>query len=93
LSRPRNCLLPGPTGSGGAGSVGRAQALWFNGTLGILKATADQTDGRFTAYELRIPKGFAAPLHSDKNEDEFFLVLSGEVRLRHGDDVSEGVPG
>ncbi len=69
------------------------EALWFNGALGILKATAEQTDGRFTVYELRIPRGFAAPLHSHKNEDEFFLVLSGQVRLQHGDDVIEGVPG
>jgi len=69
------------------------EALWFNGALGILKATADQTEGRFTAYELRMPKGFAAPLHPHKNEDEFFVVLSGVVRLQHGEDVVEGVPG
>ena len=69
------------------------EALWFNGGLGILKVTAEQTEGQFTAYELRIPKGFAAPLHSHKNEDEFFIVLSGEVRLRHGDEVVEAVPG
>jgi quercetin dioxygenase-like cupin family protein len=69
------------------------EALWFNGALGLLKATADQTDGRFTAFELRLPKGFASPLHSHSREDEFFLVLSGEVRVRHGDDVVEGVAG
>ena len=69
------------------------EPLWFNGGLGILKATAAQTEGRFSAYELRIPKGFAAPLHSHRNEDEFFIVLAGEVRLQHGDDVIEGVPG
>jgi quercetin dioxygenase-like cupin family protein len=69
------------------------EAMWFNGGLGILRATAEQTEGRFTAYELRIPKGFAAPLHSHKNEDEFFIVLSGEVRLQHGDEVLEAVPG
>ncbi len=57
------------------------------------EATAEQTEGRFTAYELRIPKGFAALLHSHTNEDEFFLVLSGQVRLQHGDQLVEGVPG
>jgi quercetin dioxygenase-like cupin family protein len=69
------------------------EALWFNGALGILKATAEQTQGRYAAYELRIPKGFAPPLHSHRNEDEFFIVLDGTVRLQHGDDVAEGVPG
>ncbi len=69
------------------------ETLWFNGALGILKATAEQTEGRFTAYELRIPKGFAPPLHSHKHEDEFFVVLSGLVRLQHGDEVVEAEPG
>lgn len=81
------------TSSGYALGPDDGEALWFNGGLGLLRATADQTDGRFTVFELRIPKGFAAPLHSHANEDEFFLVLSGEVRLQHGDDVVEGVPG
>ncbi len=69
------------------------EALWFNGGLGLLKATADQTEGRFTAFELRLPKDFASPLHVHKNEDEFFLVLAGEIRLQHGADVVEGVAG
>lgn len=84
--------LPRTTG-GFALGPDDGEALWFNGALGILKATAEQTDGRFTAYELRIPKGFAAPLHSHRNEDEFFLVLDGAVRLQHGDEIVEGVPG
>lgn len=84
--------LPQTTG-GYALGPGEGEALWFNGGLGILKATADQTEGRFTAYELRLPKGFAAPLHVHENEDEFFLVLSGEVRLQHGDEVTGGAAG
>ncbi len=63
------------------------EALWFNGALGLLRATATQTEGRFAAFELRLPKGFASPLHLHKNEDEFFIVLSGEFRLQHGEEV------
>src|SRR6266496_5506935 len=69
------------------------EALWFNGGLGLLKATGDQTEGRFTAMELLAPKGFASPLHIHRAEDECFLVLSGEVRVQHGDDVIEAVAG
>ena len=69
------------------------EPLWINGGLGILRATADQTEGRFAALEFRVPKGFAAPLHVHKSEDEFFLVLSGEIRLQHGDEIIEGVAG
>ena len=69
------------------------EALWFNGALGLLRATADETEGRFAAFELRPPKGFAAPLHAHKNQDEFFLVLSGHIRLQHGDTSLEAAPG
>ncbi len=81
------------TTSGYALGPDDGEALWFNGGLGILKATADQTEDRFTIFELRLPKGFASPLHVHKNEDEFFLVLSGEIRVQHGDDLIEGVAG
>lgn len=69
------------------------EALWFNGALGLLRATAEETDGRFAAFELRLKKGFAAPLHSHEHEDEFFLVLAGQVRLQHGDEILEGAAG
>jgi quercetin dioxygenase-like cupin family protein len=69
------------------------EALWFNGSLELLKATAALTDGRFAAVELRARKGNASPLHIHRAEDEFFIVLSGEVRVRHGDTVIEAVAG
>jgi mannose-6-phosphate isomerase-like protein (cupin superfamily) len=69
------------------------EALWFNGALGILKATAAQTDGRFAAFELRPPKGFSAPLHSHERDAEFFIVLSGEFRLRYDEKIVEAGAG
>ena len=84
--------LPQSTGGYGLGP-GEGEALWFNGGLGLLKATADQTEGRLAAMELLAPKGFASPLHIHRREDEFFLVLSGEVRVQHGETVMEAVAG
>lgn len=84
--------LPQTTG-GYALGPDDGEAIWFNGALGILKATAEQTEGRYTMHELRMPKGFAAPLHVHKNEDEFFLVLSGAIRLQHGEEVVQGETG
>ncbi|MFA9431977.1 cupin domain-containing protein [Egicoccus sp. AB-alg2] len=85
--------LPETTTSGYWLGPDDGEALWFNGGLGILKATAEQTAGRFAMFELRLRRGFAAPLHAHANEDEFFLVLSGAVRLQHGDEVIDGVEG
>src|SRR2546425_10305086 len=84
--------LPETTGGYGVGP-GEGEALWFNRGFGLLKATGDQTEGRFTVLELLAPKGFASPLHIHRGEDEFFVVLSGEVRVQHGDVVSEAVTG
>ena len=39
--------------------------------------------------ELLAPKGFASPIHIHRAEDEFFVVLAGEVRVQHGDEVVE----
>ena len=84
--------LPQATGGYGLGP-GEGEALWFNGGLGVLKATSDLTGGRFAAMELLAPKGFASPLHIHRAEDEFFVVLSGEVRVQHGEAVMEAVAG
>lgn len=84
--------LPGTTSGYGLGP-GEGEEFWFNGGLAVLKATGEQTQGRFAAMELLAPKGFAAPLHIHRQEDEFFLVMSGEVRVQHGDDVIEAVAG
>ena len=84
--------VPDATG-GYALGPGEGEALWFNGGLGLLKATADLTNGQFAVLELLAPKGFASPIHIHHGEDEFFVVLSGEVRVRHGDAVIEAVAG
>ncbi len=84
--------LPQPTRGYGLGP-GEGEALWFNRGLAVLKATADQTNGRFAALELLAPKGFASPLHIHRAEDEFFVVLAGEVRVQHGQDIMEAVAG
>ena len=80
-------------GGGFAFGPDEGEALWFNGGLGLLKATGELTDGRFAALELRAPKGFASPLHIHRQEDEFFIVLSGEIRLEHGENLIEAVAG
>ena len=86
MSLPRTTDGHGPGPGGG-------EALWFNGGLGVLRVTGDQTDGRYALMELLAPKGFASPLHIHRREDEFFLVLSGEVRVQHGEAVIEAVAG
>jgi quercetin dioxygenase-like cupin family protein len=61
------------------------EALWFFGTLLQLKATAEQTGGRFCLCEQRGRRGMATPLHRQPADDETFFVLEGELRFFVGD--------
>jgi quercetin dioxygenase-like cupin family protein len=69
------------------------ETLWFNGGLMAVKASRELTDGAFSALELLAPKGFASPLHIHRLEDEFFVVLAGEIRVQHGEKIIEAVTG
>jgi quercetin dioxygenase-like cupin family protein len=73
-------------------STDEGEALWLNGALVLIKASEEQTGGGLAAVEFRTLKGFAAPLHVHRNDDELFLVLWGEVRFQLGDEVVEGTP-
>jgi quercetin dioxygenase-like cupin family protein len=44
----------------------------------VIKATAEQTGGKFAAVEFSGPKGFGSPIHVHRDDDEFFVVLDGE---------------
>lgn len=49
------------------------------GTTHIYKATAAETGGSFSLWELVVPPGSGPPPHTHHREDEAFYVLSGEV--------------
>ena len=54
-------------------------AVWFLGTLVIVKATAESTRGAFGLIDSVIPAGFESPYHVHHAEDESFYVTEGEV--------------
>ena len=70
---------------------GEAHASFVGGGSFVIKATAEQTGGKFAAVEFWGPRGFGSPIHVHRDDDEFFVVLEGEVRFRLGDeDVDVG---
>lgn len=80
-----------PTGYGLQALEGERRS-WM-GEPTILKATGEQTGGRFAIAEIvSTPEGFV-PLHVHHREDEAFYVLDGEVTFTIGNEDFEAGPG
>src|SRR5918997_6395325 len=62
------------------------RAVWFLGTLVVVKATGEQTAGAFGLVDNLMPAGFASPYHVHRNEDESFYVLEGEMTFYVGEE-------
>jgi quercetin dioxygenase-like cupin family protein len=56
-------------------------------------ATAAETGNTHFAFEAYEPPGGGPPLHTHANEEEFFLVLEGEMSFYVGGRVIVGRPG
>lgn len=54
-------------------------AYWSLGSLTVLKATDENTDGSFSMVEERMPADQSPPLHVHRSDDEMFYVLDGTV--------------
>ena len=48
------------------------ETFWFFGMLATMKATAEQTGGKFILLEELAPRGMAIPLHVHPQDDESF---------------------
>jgi mannose-6-phosphate isomerase-like protein (cupin superfamily) len=66
------------------------QALWFLGTLVIVKATSEQSGGAFGLIDNLMPAGFASPYHMHRNEDESFYVVDGDMTFYVGEERVKG---
>lgn len=62
---------------------------WFFGMLARVRASAADTDGRYTLVEITAPPGLESPLHVHHNEDEGFHVLEGSVTIVVGEETVE----
>ena len=51
------------------------------GTIHIYKATAAETGGAFSLWELVVPPGAGPPSHTHTREDEAFYILEGEFEV------------
>jgi quercetin dioxygenase-like cupin family protein len=69
------------------------EALWAFGTLAVVKASAEATDGRVAVMWQHGPKGAGSPLHVHHREDEWFFVIDGRLTFWVGGKVIDAPAG
>jgi mannose-6-phosphate isomerase-like protein (cupin superfamily) len=72
---------------------GEGEAWWWFGMLATIKATGEQTGGRYSLVEILAPDGYEAVLHVHHQEDEGFYILEGEMTFYVGDQTIKARPG
>jgi quercetin dioxygenase-like cupin family protein len=66
---------------------GEGEALWWLGMLATIKATGEQTGGRYSLVEVLAPDGYGSVLHVHHQEDEGFYILEGELTFYVGEET------
>jgi len=69
----------GPSSS----AAGEGEALWFLGTLAIVRTPGAAVGGRYSLVELLFPRGASPPMHTHP-QDESYIVLDGSMTLVAG---------
>jgi len=59
-------------------------AYWLLDILWVVHATGEQTEGRYSLIEQRMPPSAFAPPHVHPHEDESFWVMEGEMTVEVG---------
>ena len=72
---------------------GEGEAWWWVGLLATIKATKEQTGGRYTLVEILAPDGYGSVLHVHHRDDEGFWILEGEFTFYVGDQIIKARPG
>jgi quercetin dioxygenase-like cupin family protein len=71
---------------------GAGEALWFLGTLAVVRVPGEAVEGRFALMDLLLPRGASPPLHTHP-QDESYVVLEGRMTVQAGERVAELQPG
>ena len=75
-----------------AHNPGEGEAWWWFGGLATIKATGEQTGGRYSLVEILVPEDEGV-LHVHHFEDEGFYILEGEMTFYIGEQTIKAQPG
>ncbi len=71
----------------------QGNSYWMLGDLHTFKAVSEETDGRYTLFELVLQPQHGTPLHVQSREAEAFFIEAGEVEFQLDDRTVVATPG
>ncbi len=67
------------------GSQTKNISLWVLGSVYTVKISGDETQGRYSIWEIEVPLNNGPPLHKHSKEDEAYYILEGDFSFLYGD--------
>ena len=61
----------------------KARKMWLLGDIITLKATGEETEGKYSAWEIEVASQSGTPSHYHTNLHEGFYVLEGEFSFQY----------
>ena len=82
-----------PSGAGYVLGPDEGEAVWWAGSLNLVRLRGSTSGGGLDLVEHRVPAGYAPPRHVHTDQDEVFHVLEGDFTVRCGDRTWAAGPG
>jgi mannose-6-phosphate isomerase-like protein (cupin superfamily) len=60
------------------------KSLWILGDFYTIKISGDETNGRYSVWEIEVASSNGPPLHKHSMEDEAFYILEGVFSFPYG---------
>lgn len=71
----------------------QGETFWVFGHPAVLKASAEDTDGQYSLFELIVPPDNGSPRHVHRLQDKAYYVMEGEMTFAVGQTTVIGTPG
>ncbi len=81
--------MAGRTGFALKDGEGRIAEIYFRGTRITVKVSNEDSEGKYTLFEMVHPPNVGPALHIHPNAPEAYYVLEGEYKIRFGKDKEE----
>jgi mannose-6-phosphate isomerase-like protein (cupin superfamily) len=65
-------------------SQAKMESFWILGDVYTVKISGDETQGRYSVWEIEVAPNNGPPLHKHSMEDESFYVLEGDFSFPYG---------